>query len=237
MGKDLTNIKGCIYKLTAPNGKIYIGQTINERQRKYHYNSGDFKQQVKLWNSSRKYNWNPSKTFEIIEECLCGPDKKYLNEREIYWIREFDSLKNGLNCNEGGHGNIGHKHSKETLKKMSDALKGIKHPKWRNKQKSEYTKGRNHTKSAKKKMSRTRLKNMNDVTKDKISKGLMGNKNGVGNKGNAKKIICLNNGKIYESIKKASIELSLHSANIINVCKDVYKQTGGYKFKYLIETK
>ena len=53
MGKDLTNRIGYIYKLTAPNGKVYIGQTINKKGRKRHYNSGDFKQQVKLYNSTK----------------------------------------------------------------------------------------------------------------------------------------------------------------------------------------
>ena len=32
MKRDLTNVKGYIYKITSPNGKIYIGQTINKKQ-------------------------------------------------------------------------------------------------------------------------------------------------------------------------------------------------------------
>lgn len=30
MKKDLTKVIGYIYKLTSPNGKIYVGQTINK---------------------------------------------------------------------------------------------------------------------------------------------------------------------------------------------------------------
>lgn len=235
MGKDLTNRIGYIYKLTAPNGKVYIGQTINKKGRKRYYNSGNFKQQVKLYNSVEKYDWNPAETFEIIEECLCGPNKENLNEREQYWVKKFDSFNNGLNCNEGGHGNLGYKHSEESKRKMRDAKVNVKHPEWRNKQKSEYTKGRKHTEEAKKLMSENKKKKMTDEVRSKISKGLTGNKNGIGNKGTPKKVICLTNGMIYGSIKQAADELGLHSTGIINVCKGKFKQTKGFKFKYYEE--
>lgn len=119
MKRDLINVIGYIYKIISPNGKIYIGQTINKKQRKYHYNSSSFKGQIKLWNSTQKHNWNPSDSFEIIEECLCGENKCYLNEREKFWIQYYDSFKNGLNCNEGGYGNLGYIASKETKDKIS----------------------------------------------------------------------------------------------------------------------
>lgn len=235
MKRDLTNVIGYIYKITSPNGKIYIGQTINKKQRKRHYNSGDFKQQIKLWKNYNKYEWNPADTYEIIEECLCGPDKLYLNKREQYWIKYYDSFNNGLNCNEGGHGNLGRKHSEETLKKMSESKIGVKHSEERNGQKSQYTKGRKHSDEAKLKMSKTRRDNMTDEIKNKISVGLIGNQNGLGNKGGSKKIICLTNGVIYESIKKAADELNLHSSGIMMVCKGKHKQTKGFKFEYYEE--
>lgn len=69
----------------------------------------------------------------------------------------------------------------------------------------------------------------------KISIGLIGNKNGIGNKGRFKKIICINNNKIYDSIKNAVDKLHLHGNSIIRVCKGTLKQTKGYKFKYYEE--
>ena len=123
MKKDLTNVIGYIYKITSPNGKVYIGQTINKKQRRYHYNSNSFKLQIKLWNNTQKHNWNPADTFEIIEECLCGENKYFLNEREKYWIEFYDSYKNGLNCNKGGYGNSGYIASDETKQKMSSSHK------------------------------------------------------------------------------------------------------------------
>ncbi len=232
MKKDLTNVIGYIYKLTSPNGKVYIGQTINKKQRKRHYSSGDFKQQIKLLNSVKCYNWNPADTYEIIEECLCGPEKENLNNREKYWIEYYDSFKNGLNCNYGGHGNLGHKHSDESRLKMSKSKIGVKHTEERNNKKSEYTKGRNHTIEAKAKMSKVKLERMNEEIKEKIRVGLMGNKNGIGNKGASKKIVCLNSGKIYDSIKAACDDLGVSGSNVINVCKERKENTKGFKFKY-----
>lgn len=107
MKKDLTNILGFIYIITAPNGAVYVGQTLCVKKRKYQYKKLAFTKQTKLWNNCQKYNWNPSDTFEVIDECLCGENKITLNEREIYWISYYDSYINGLNCTEGGSGQIG----------------------------------------------------------------------------------------------------------------------------------
>ena len=47
-----------------------------------------------------------------------------------------------------------------------------------------------------------------------------------------KKIICLTNGIIYQSMKDAAIELGLTIPNIINVMKGRAKATKGYSFEY-----
>lgn len=110
---------GVIYKLTSPNGKIYIGQTINFKKRFRKYKCGAFNGQIKLWNNCQKYNWNPIDYVYIIETCLIDE----LDDREIYWIDKYDSYLNGLNCNLGGKTRKGFKHSEETKEK----LRGYKH--------------------------------------------------------------------------------------------------------------
>ena len=122
MKRDLTNEIGYIYKITAPFGAVYIGQTINIKSRKHDYKTGWFTKQTKLWNSCEKYNWNPSDTFEIIEECLCGTDKCNINDREIYWITQYDSFYNGLNCTEGGKGQLGRIWTEEQKEKQSKLI-------------------------------------------------------------------------------------------------------------------
>jgi len=133
-----------IYKITSPTGKIYIGQSVDIINRFRQYKLGHSKQQVKLFNSLKKYGVENHK-FEIVEEC----DRKYLNEKEIFYISKFNSFnsQNGLNLRSGGCQNslisqetkrrmsesrkgnknaLGLIHSDESKKKMSESKKGIK---------------------------------------------------------------------------------------------------------------
>lgn len=50
-----------------------------------------------------------------------------------------------------------------------------------------------------------------------------------------KKIICLNNNQIYESISQASRRLNLSCGNIHKALKGKIKKTGGYTFEYIDE--
>lgn len=90
-----------IYKIeNLINGKIYIGQSIDIEKRwsthvsilnqNHHYNPH-------LQNAWNKYGIENFK-FSIIEECT----QYELNDREIYWIEQYDSFKNGYNLTSGG---------------------------------------------------------------------------------------------------------------------------------------
>lgn len=46
-------------------------------------------------------------------------------------------------------------------------------------------------------------------------------------------IVCVETGKIYDSITQAAIDMSLHRNTIRGVLNGKFKQTGGYTFKYL----
>ena len=93
-----------IYKITNNiNGKIYIGQSINiyERWKQHEYKA--FNCNEKAYNSAihqayRKYGIE-NFSYEIIEEC--SPEQ--LDAREIYWIKQLNSLTpNGYNITSGG---------------------------------------------------------------------------------------------------------------------------------------
>ena len=165
---------GVIYKITSPSKKIYIGQTINLKNRLNKYKSFDCKKQIKLYNSIMKYGWDLH-IFEILEEINCEENKKLLNEREIYWIKTLNSFNSpfGLNCTEGGNGNVGRKCSEETKKKISLGNKGkIISPEARKKI-SEYHTGKRYTRTAEtiKKISESKLNHIvSDETRKKISK-------------------------------------------------------------------
>jgi len=180
MGKELS---GVIYKITSPNNKIYIGQTINfeQRCRKYKYQA--FKGQIKLWNNCQKYLWNPIDTIEIIE--ICKRDD--LDERERYWINEYNTYVSGLNSDLGGGTRKGFKHSEETKEKLRLANTGNK-----------------HSDETKKKISEA-ARNMSDETKKKISDGNKGKKISIEHKN---KISETNTGRKLTEEQKEKISKS-----------------------------
>jgi group I intron endonuclease len=84
-----------IYKITSPNDRIYIGQTINYKNRLNKYkNLKGSKKQIRLHNSFLKYGIT-NHIFEFIEECTI----EELNTKERYYQDLYDVLsKKGLNC-------------------------------------------------------------------------------------------------------------------------------------------
>lgn len=109
---------GIIYKITNPKGKIYIGCTIDFKRRLSEYRRLSISGQVKLYNSLVKYGFDSHK-FETIEEC----SDDVLHEREIYWIKYFNCIEEGLNIRLGNRtGAL----TDITKQKISEALKGRK---------------------------------------------------------------------------------------------------------------
>ncbi len=109
-----------IYKTTNKiNGKIYIGQDINNN--KSYLGSG-----VYLRNAFKKYG-RKNFTKEILQKCNTIEE---LNEAEIFWIKTLDSTnKNiGYNLALGGFGCFGTKRklTDEIKQKISTANKGNK---------------------------------------------------------------------------------------------------------------
>lgn len=92
-----------IYQITNKlNGKKYIGQSKHIQQRFNEHILDSFNPNKKSYNfpihsAIRKYGLE-NFTFEVIEECSV----ELLNEREQYYIQQFNTLNNGYNCTPGG---------------------------------------------------------------------------------------------------------------------------------------
>lgn len=109
-----------IYKITSPNNKIYIGQSVNVERRIFKYKKfKDCKNQFKLLNSFNKYGIE-NHIFEIVEEC----DIELLNERERYYQDLYNVIKKGLNCRLTTTIDKSGFLSQETKDKISKANKG-----------------------------------------------------------------------------------------------------------------
>ncbi|MBC7654367.1 MAG: hypothetical protein H7098_07835 [Oligoflexus sp.] len=111
----------CIYKITSPSGRIYVGQTCNLRKRLNHYRSLLCKKQPKLYNSFMKYGYDNHKIEVIIE---CNIDM--LNYFEHKYQIHFKCIKEGLNLTLVGFKDKSGKMSEQTKKKISIANKGVR---------------------------------------------------------------------------------------------------------------
>ncbi len=106
------------------NNKVYIGQTIQTIKRRFQKHLTDYeakkddKNTNKLIRAIKKYG--KEKFFvELIEENI--PTKEELDKREIYWIKYYDSYKNGYNSTLGGqHTNQPSKWNRDEIKKLWD---------------------------------------------------------------------------------------------------------------------
>lgn len=107
-----------IYKITSPNGRVYIGQSKNLEERLRYYSLKSSINQVKLHRSFKKYGIKSHK-FEIIEQCL----KEELNNRERYWQEYYEVLTKGLNCQLTTSENAPHEMSEEYKEAISTTLK------------------------------------------------------------------------------------------------------------------
>lgn len=92
-----------IYKIENKiNHKIYIGQSIDIKTRwTAHKRCSKYndKKDYRLYQAINKYGLD-NFDFSIIEECK----PQLLNEREIYYIQQYDSYNNGYNMTYGGSG-------------------------------------------------------------------------------------------------------------------------------------
>ena len=92
-----------IYKITnLINGKVYIGQTIQNVQNRWRQHVQDAYENQKclhLCSAIVKYG-KENFSVEEIEKC----SQELLDEREIYWIKEYNSQSEGYNITAGGKG-------------------------------------------------------------------------------------------------------------------------------------
>lgn len=112
-----------IYALVnKETGMRYIGQSVDLGKRKtthfWELRNGRHR------NSHLQRAWDKGERFDflVIEEC--NPEE--CNEREIYWINHYDSIKNGYNQCEGGGTTTGYRFTEAQKKKISKGRKGQK---------------------------------------------------------------------------------------------------------------
>lgn len=97
------------------NNKVYIGQSVNIEGRWLAHISSAINikkqdSQVNLHKAMRELGIQ-NFYYEILEQC----EYNQLNEKEIYYIKQYDSYINGYNMSEGGFNHIGENNPRAIL--------------------------------------------------------------------------------------------------------------------------
>lgn len=198
------------------NGKMYIGQSVNIRERlyghKYDLKSGKHNN-LHLQSAVNKYGLE-NFSFEALALC----DECELDDLERFYIAKYHTMnrKFGYNVEEGGH--YGRHRAPETIEKMRRANLG-------------------------KKLSEETRKKMSENSKrhaDQARESIRKNSYTWGKRGGecpfAKPVIQYdldgNFIKEWDCIQDASQTLHIKDANISRVCKGKRKTCGGFKWAY-----
>ena len=88
-----------VYKITYPNGKIYIGQTIKTIQERFNQHCLKWSCCTKLKNAINKYG----KDNFMIEQIDHAHTQEKADNKEIFYIRLYKSQINGYNLAGGGY--------------------------------------------------------------------------------------------------------------------------------------
>lgn len=96
-----------VYKATSKTtGKVYVGITTNTldyRKNQHERAAFEGRKNYHFYNAIQKYGFDDF-IFEIIEDDI--PDIKTLQDREVYWIKFYNSYEEGYNSTRGGEGAI-----------------------------------------------------------------------------------------------------------------------------------
>lgn len=185
----MTHIYNYVYLITnILNNKKYIGKHSTDNLEDNYIGSGIIIKQI-----IHKYGKEVFKK-QILE--FCNSEEQAF-EREKYWIKFYNALQddNFYNLDQGGRGRSNYIPSQETRKKISQSQK----ERFKNKENHPMF-NKHHSNETKEKIRQGNLgKIVTKQTKEKLSKAKSGENNP-----RAIKVECLNNHKIFNTIKEAA---------------------------------
>ncbi len=92
-----------IYKVTNKiNGKAYVGQTSRPLKERWRQHCADTKRKFACYKFQKAILEHGKENFEI-EQIDTAKTKAEANEKEIHWIKYFDTANNGYNVSKGGN--------------------------------------------------------------------------------------------------------------------------------------
>lgn len=188
-----------IYKIkNIITGKEYVGKTTKplEHRFKVHHDSSKYGSDTYLHKSIRKYGID-NFAIELIEE-VCGD----IDEKEKYWIAEFDTLSpNGYNMTIGGEGGDTSKSPNFIMAMKNRDISGTNNPMFGKSRKGEKHKGGENISRGTK-----RAWDNDPSRKEEYSKKYLGENNPMYGKTPVNAMKIMFEGTVYNSIAQASRE-------------------------------
>ncbi len=147
---------GCLYRVSFPNGKAYLGittQTAQARFKDHCSEAGRLKREKPRGGSLLHHALNKYPGQAQLEVLVIADDWDYLCELEQRAIQAFGTRKpNGYNLTEGGEGTPGYRMPPESRERQRQAVLGSKWKEDAKQRFSEQCKGRVITQEAREKM-------------------------------------------------------------------------------------
>ena len=202
----------CVYKHTAPHGKVYIGITCQLPCQRWARGKG-YRNNWHFYNAIQKYGWDNFQ-HEIL---YTGLTQEEAAQKEFELIAQYDATNEERGYNRDYGGTVRRPMSAETRQKISAAhkgkatTKGPAHPQWGKKGPLSQNYGRKHTPEERALMSANNTRKI--------------------------PVVCVEDGKVYSSAVEAAKDKGTYGGSINACCnkRPHYNTAGGYHWRYLDE--
>ena len=222
-----------VYKHTnLANGKVYVGVTRQKPSRRWHGGNG-YRDQPLFWNAIQKYGWE-SFSHEILQQGLSQEDAYRLEQD---YIRKYKSSEREYGYNIAGGGIDSTRFTASYRDKLKTAVKNRPPMSLETRAKISLA-NRGKKRSPRTEEQRKRL---SESLKGRvfspehcrhISESKKG-KNAMANNPKAKRVRCIETGKVYECMKEATLDIGVSNHNISSVCSGKLKTAGGFHWEYV----
>lgn len=251
-----------LYEHVAPNGKRYFGITCQIPERRWRADGSGYRQNQHFMNAIHKYGWDNFEHnilySGLSQEEACAKEIELIHKYQTSKSRYGYNRSKG-----GDHGELdieSRKHISESVKKlwedsqyrqhMSDAHKGQRREGWHH---SEETKAlmsaivtKRHkdpeylnrlSESARKRSERPEQRErLQRIAKEAWKTEEYRNKIIASLKGNhyrAKRVLCVETGKVFESTKEAAQSIGVARETIGQVCRGEREMTHGCHWRFV----
>ena len=211
----------CVYAhINKVNGKIYIGQTCQDINRRWRDGDG-YKGCTLFYKAIQKYGWD-NFDHEIIASNLTLQEANHFEELLISKLDTMNPNK-GYNLRSGGENYLVSEEARIHMKQSRPDVNGEKNPFY----------GKHHTNETKQKLSKRRIgkykgkdnyfygKRHTEDTKKKLSES----------RKNKKPILCVETNILYPSMREAQRMTNISRQNIKSSLK-TNGTAGGYHWRY-----